>query len=137
MTVSVLWLFLTELWVALQCAIVVSPSWVRGITYFFRSKKASLGPQTTIRGSGYWKHPILLTVKITLNGYNVPWQTVKTRVPCSISSVSALFACIKTIFRKEKYHKMKIITGDPSIYTMDQPDCIASNSMENSIGLKG
>ena len=36
----------------------------------------------------------------------------------------------------EIQYYLEIIIYDPSIYTMDQPDVIVSNVMENSIGLK-
>ena len=38
--------------------------------------------------------------------------------------------------KKVQYFYLKIITCDPSIYTMDNPDFIVCNIMENSIGLK-
>ena len=37
---------------------------------------------------------------------------------------------------KEIQYFIKIITCDPSIYTMDHPDFTVSKFMENSIGLK-
>ena len=39
-------------------------------------------------------------------------------------------------FEKEIQYFIKIITCDPSIYTMDHPDLTVSNFMENSIGLQ-
>ena len=38
--------------------------------------------------------------------------------------------------KKEIHYILEIITGDPSIYKMDQPDFIICSNMENSIGLK-
>ena len=42
----------------------------------------------------------------------------------------------KLIFRERNTICLEIITCDPSIYTMDHPDFIVCNFMENFIGLK-
>ena len=52
---------------------------------------------------------------------------------CSISSGSALFAKTKLIFREINSNILKIITCDPSIYTMDHPDLTVSNFMEKRV----
>ena len=49
------------------------------------------------------------------------------------SSGSALFAKTKLILRETNTISLEIITGDPSIYTMDQPKFIVLNQKEESI----
>ena len=40
----------------------------------------------------------------------------------------------KSLLQRKKYNVLKIVTCDPSIYTMDHPDLTISNFMGNSIG---
>ena len=60
---------------------------------------------------------------------------VNTLVACQkglegrISSGSALFAKIKTIFRDERHHFIQILTSNPLKYRMDNPILIASICM--------
>ena len=56
---------------------------------------------------------------------------------CCISSRSALFAMTKLFFReRHTLFVLEIITGYPSIFSMDYPDFIVCSFMENSSGLK-
>ena len=69
------------------------------------------------------------------------WQTVNTQIQRLHNRghqvLHYLLRYANSIFRERNaIFFMKIITCDPSIYTMDHPDLTVCNFMENSIGLK-
>ena len=71
----------------------------------------------------------------SLHYFGKQWRP-RLNATCGISSVSALFAKTKSMFRKRITILFDIITCDPSTYTMDHPDFIVCSFMESSIGLK-
>ena len=70
----------------------------------------------------------------------VLWQTMKTKMKCR---KLRHFIRVYTVYlgklhlQRKKYNIiLEVITGDPSIYTVDHPDITVSNFMEYSIGPK-
>ena len=69
----------------------------------------------------------------------VLWQTVKTQMKCCMMQhfIGVCTVCNDKIdLQRNAILFLKIITCDPSIYTMEHHDFIVCSFKENSIGLK-
>ena len=80
----------------------------------------------------------ILDIYILVTPKCVLWKTVKNQMKCrllQLSSGSTLFIKTKTIFRERNPIFLKIITCEPSNYTMDHPKFIISTQKLDSISV--